>query len=628
VVNELQLRYVLGEFELEPETHRLLKSGEQIHLSNKPFKVLTFLIEHRNRIVSREELLEHFWDGHDVYEETLTRCIATIRKALSDSTDIPRFIETKWAEGYRFVHPVEEVASDFEIERTRAIKIVVEEESETQALPSRTVFSWNRAKTIAALAVVAFVAIGAGMWYRSSTRTADVRSVAVIPLRNLTGNDENTYICDGISESVLTALSQYSDLKVIARGSSFRFEDDADPIEIGKALNVESVLVGAVRRTNETFRISARLLSTADGSVIWAGETTDRPASEMLTLQHEIARTVSNGLRRRAGGSSEHIRPTDNLDAYQNYLKGRYYWNLRTIESLRKSLEFYGRAAEIDAGFSLAYSGMADSYQLLAEYRGMKSGEAFSRARRAAEKAIELDNNSAEAHNALAYTLAFYDWKWEPAEREFLRAIELNPNYASAHQWYSELLTTLGRFDEAEREAKIALESDPLSLVIQIDVASVYYMTRRYDKTIELVNGVLKTDPKWVWGHIYHWVVYEQMGLEAESVAAWANAVEYGWGGKDADELRAAYAAGGKHAFWTTYLQQSESPQNARTHLAWDRILCYLRLGDRDKTFEWLERSYAERDRWIMNIRFDPQFDSIRSDPRYPELLRRIGLEP
>jgi DNA-binding winged helix-turn-helix (wHTH) protein len=145
VVNELQLRYVLGEFELEPETHRLLKSGEQIHLSNKPFKVLTFLIEHRNRIVSREELLEHFWDGHDVYEETLTRCIATIRKALSDSTDIPRFIETKWAEGYRFVHPVEEVASDFEIERTRAIKIVVEEESETQALPSRTVFSWNRA---------------------------------------------------------------------------------------------------------------------------------------------------------------------------------------------------------------------------------------------------------------------------------------------------------------------------------------------------------------------------------------------------------------------------------------------------------------------------------------------------
>ncbi len=627
--NESQIRYLIGEFELEPGTHRLLRNGEAIHLTNKPFKVLHYLVIHRDRIVSRNELLEQFWDGHLVYEETLTKSIGAIRKAFGDSSESPRFVETHWAEGYRFVHQVEERVSQIEIERIRGVKIVVEEEN-SEAVAAVTSISRVRRSTklLAACAILATVVLGVGIAYRGYTRTSSVRSVAVIPFRNLTGDSENNYLCDGISESLLTAISRDRDLKVIARGSSFRYNDETDPIDFGRKLDVESVLVGAVTGNNGSFRISARLLNTADGSVLWAGETSDLPASNMLFLQDEIARTVSGGLRERTGKPVEYIRQTDNLDAYQNYLKGRYYWNLRTIESLNKSLEFYERAVALDARFSLAYSGMADSYQLLAEYRGMKTSEAFARARLAALKAVELDESSAEAHNTLAYILAFYDWEWKPAEQEFLRAIELNPNYATAHQWYSELLTTLGRWEEAEREIKIAHKCDPLSLVIQIDIASVYYMTRRFDQTIEQVNRVLETDPKWVWGYIYLWVTYEQKGMDAESAAAWANAVEFGWGGKDAEELRAAYAAGGRKAFWTKYLEQSNNPEEANHHLAWDRILCYLRLEDHDKTFEWLERSYKDRDRWIMNVRLDPQFDSIRQDPRYPEFVRRIGLEP
>ena len=633
---QLSKRLVFDEFELDTGKLSLIRDGVPVHIPRKPFRVLLYLIENRERVVSRSELLDAFWEGHDVYEDTLTKCVGNIRKALDDRSEIPKFIQTQWAEGYRFVHTVNEIPSDVILESTRGLRIRLEEEyvapTDDPVIVRSGAGSWrSTALTISAVAIVA--AMVTAMWYlavgRSSGETITrVRSVAVLPLRNLTGDPANDYLCEGISESLISTLSQNRGLKVIAQGSSFKYRDDPDPVDAGRSLNVESVLVGAIRKSGGRLRISARLLSTTDRTVLWAGETADRPAEDIFALQDEISRNASMGLRGRSSAEIAVNRRTRNMDAYQSYLKGRYLWKLRTVASLLESVSYYKKAAELDPAFSLAYAGMADSYQLLAEYRGMKTSDAFDAARKAALKAIELDDTAAEGHNALAYTLAFYDWKWNDAEHEFAKAIELNPNYAIAHQWYSELLTTLGRFDEAEREALFAFELDPLSVSAESDVVAVYYMTRRQDQAIAQANKTLAKDPNFSWGHIFLWVAYEQKGMEAESVAEWAKAVRIGWGDEQADALLSAYKSGGKTAFWRKYLEQSNDPSSSNIRLAWDRVICYLRLDDRDQVFAWLEKSYDERDRWIMNIRYDPQFDSIRNDSRYVDLVRRVGLEP
>jgi TolB-like protein/DNA-binding winged helix-turn-helix (wHTH) protein len=393
MIGQLHKRYLLEDYRLEPEKQLLSQGERPVRLPKKPFQVLLHLIEHRDRYVSRAELLELFWEGHEVYDDALRKCIGTIRKALDDQSDTPRFVETRWGVGYRYIGPVEEQlvqeeTTIVEIEKTRGVRIVVEEEEiqdETAITENATVNltpapalslppAPKRYTKMTALALI-FLAVAIGavvlLSYRRQPPAAEgarapIRSIAVLPLRNLTNDPANEYLSDGITESLITALSRIEGLKVVSRGSVFVFKGkDVDPQEAGKKLGVAAVLEGSLRKSGDQIRVDVRLVNTEDGRVLWAGDSYDLNHEDALAVEDTIARQVVAGLRIKLTSEAEQQfakRYTNDTEAYQAYLKGRYFREQRTAESLKKADEFFQRAVAKDPRFALAYAGLADNY--------------------------------------------------------------------------------------------------------------------------------------------------------------------------------------------------------------------------------------------------------------------------
>ncbi|MGZ8847837.1 MAG: winged helix-turn-helix domain-containing protein, partial [Pyrinomonadaceae bacterium] len=423
---EIQKIYRLEEFELDPNKRRLSDAdGKAVHLSHKPFQVLLYFIENRDRIVSRQELLDQFWEGRDVYDITLTKCVGAIRKALGENTETPRFIETRWAEGYRYIGPLEEIEARVSAE-TKA-KLVTEEdldeslggdlstvpaekltaptkalEPSAPALPSAAPvergISRGRNVRIAIVAVVMIAgALSAFFLLRPAAppeSLATIRSLAVLPLKNVPDDSNYEYLSDGITEGLITALSQIENLKVISHGSVLRFKRrDADPREVGRQLGVASILEGSVRRDGERVRVSVRLVKTADGSVLWAGETYERSINDLATLQDEITSQLATKLEAKLLGQDHASTPRHSRDAeaYQLYLKGRFFWNKRTQDGIEKSIEFFNQAIARDQKYAVAYSALAESFVLQSLWGSTSSRESNSKARDAAEKAMVLD---------------------------------------------------------------------------------------------------------------------------------------------------------------------------------------------------------------------------------------------
>jgi TolB-like protein/DNA-binding winged helix-turn-helix (wHTH) protein len=651
MAEQFRKRYRLGEFEIEPEKRLLKRKNKTVHLAHKPFIVLLYLIENRERLVKRDELLERFWDGCDVYDVNLSKCVGAIRKALGERHDSSRFIETRWAEGYRYIGPLEEEVIEELLPSVGIQKTLVDDtvhdkdtsEIETglyqdDALSaSADVKITSRPVLISiCIAILLFVVGGAALlFYRypsvpESSKTP-VRSIAVLPLKNLSGDQSNEYFSDGLTDSLITALSKVDELKVISRGSVFRYKGkDVDPREVGNRLNVAAVLEGSVRRSGDSIQVTVRLVSAEDGSVLWAGETYERSIGDILTLQDEIARNIVAGLRVQLTGSSEQRlakRYTNNVEAYQLYLKGRYFWNKRTVESLKKSVEHFEQAIAKDPDYALAYTGLADCYQLLAEYHlATPPKEGFAKARTSAIRALEIDSNLAEAHTSLAYTLAFYDWDFVNAEKEFRRALELDPNYATAHLWYSEYLVAMGRFDEALVENKRALQLDPTSLVANIDLVSFHYVTRQFDQSIAHSQKVLEMEPDSAYVYVYLSFSYGKKGMKREAAEAYIKSVELFGEEREAEELRRILEKNGVKAMWQHRLEQVNAPVKRDAFSAQWRALFYLRIGDKEKALDWLEKAYERRDRWVINMKYSPELDDLHAEPRFQELLRRINL--
>jgi TolB-like protein/DNA-binding winged helix-turn-helix (wHTH) protein/Tfp pilus assembly protein PilF len=659
MAEQFQKRYRLGEFEIDVDKRLLKRKNKAVHLAHKPFDVLLYLIENRDRLVKRDELLEHFWDGCDVYDVNLSKCVGAIRKALGERHDSSRFIETRWAEGYRYIGPLDEEAMASlpltDTQQSNANNISVTESrpenfaaDKTSALPVETlgaepVSFTERLRQIKTSRPVLFGIFGALvlllisgatlMIYRFPSRPTEktpVRSVAVLPLKNLSGDQANEYFSDGLTESLITALSKIDGLKVISRSSVFRFKGkDVAPEEVGKILGVAAVLEGSIKRDNDYLQATVRLVSVEDGSVLWASEVYERSIGDIFALQDEIARNIAAGLRVRLSGVSEARlakRYTDNVEAYQLYLKGRYFWNKRTIENLKKSTEYYEQAIAKDPKYALAYTGLADCYQLLAEYDATTPKEGFTKARAAATKALEIDDQLAEAHTSLAYTLSFYEWDWASAEKEFKRALELNPNYITAHQWYSEYLVAMGRFDEALDENKRALQLDPTSLIVNIDLISYYYMTRQFDLAIQHSHKVIEMDPNFAYGYVFLSFSLGQKGMKQEAAEAYIKSVELFGEVREAEELRKTLTRIGVKAMWLRRLEQVDTSAKRETFSAQWRALFYIWIGDKDKALDWLDRALERRDRWIINMKYSPEMDSLRSEPRFQDLLRRINL--
>lgn len=660
---EIQKIYRLEEFELDPNKRRLSGAdGKAVHLSHKPFQVLLYFIENRERIVSRQELLGQFWEGRDVYDVTLTKCVGAIRKALGENTETPRFIETRWAEGYRYIGPLEEIEAG--ISAGSKAKLVREEDldesvggglstvpAESLTAPIKALEPFAPALPGAApgegsklspgwwvrIAIVAVVTIGAVLLAFLLLRPAappeslaTIRSLAVLPLKNVPDDSNYEYLSDGVTEGLITALSQIENLKVISHGSVLRFKRrDADPREVGRQLGVASILEGSIRRDGERVRVSVRLVKSADGSVLWAGETYERSINDLATLQDEITSQLATKLEAKLLGQDHASTPRHSRDpeAYQLYLKGRFFWNKRTQDGIEKSIEFFNQAIARDPKYAMAYSALAESFVLQSLWGSTSSRESNSKARDAAEKAMVLDVTLAEPHVALALIKEQYDWDWIGAEREFQQALKLNPNYATAHQWYGEFLVFMERTEEAIKALRRAKELDPLSPIINTQVGYPYYCARQYDEAIVEFKKALELEPNFAPALNYLARSYQAKGMDDEAMSTFHKAVEHSGGSPVmAARLGWAYAKTGKTAEARRILRELEAEAKTRYVAPCLIAALYVGLGDNEEAFVWLEKAFQERDVLLMTLNIESHLDPLRSDRRFQDLVRRVGL--
>jgi len=485
------------------------------------------------------------------------------------------------------------------------------------------------AMLLIALGSLLLAAMSVGL-YLYLGRGGAIDSVAVLPFVNASGNPDTEYVSDGVTENLINSLSQLPNLRVVARSSVFRYKGrEADPQKAGSELKVRAVLTGRVVQRGESLSISAELVDVRDNSQVW-GQQYQRKMSDILSIQEDIAREISEKLRVKLSRDEEKLvtkRYTENTDAYNVYLQGRYYWNKRTGEGLQKAIEHFQHAIQKDPGFARAYAGLADSYNLINLYGDVAPADSFPKAEAAARKALELDGQLAEAHTSLGYALSYYDWDWKGAEKEFLAAIRLNPNYATAHHWYALHLTTVGRSNEAITQAERALELDPLSLIINRDLGRVYQHARQYDRAISQYRKTLELEPNFPGVHHRLGLVYLGKLMFDEAVRQFGQ--ESFTGIQDWDnQASIAYAQMGlgnksEAAKIVEKLKRSSERQYVPAYVL--AVAC-TGLGETDEAIKWLEKAFAERSRSLVGIKVDFRLDPLRSDPRFQDLLKRMKL--
>ncbi len=470
---------------------------------------------------------------------------------------------------------------------------------------------------------------GSGYWYYAQRSTKQIDSIAVLPFVNESGSVDVEYLSDGMTETLINSLSQLPGLSVKARSSVFHYKGkEISPQTIGNELSVRAILNGRVIQRGDNLTLSLELVDAQTGNQIW-GEQYNRKMMELVSLQSEIARDVSNKLRTKLTGAEQQQvakNYTANTEAYQLYLQGRFYWNKRTDEGGKKAFEYFQQAIDKDPNYALAYIGLAETHLL------DRFPDRFVKASALALKALEIDPTLGEAHNVLAQIKESGEWNFAEAEKEYKRAIELNPNYATAYHWYAEFLAEMGRFDESFAMYKRALELDPLSLAISTDLGMAYYYARQYDRAIEHLKKLVELDPNYVRTHDYLAKVYEEKGMFEEAITEIEklNALR----GEDMQEftrdkakVEDALRKSGAKGYWQKILEfNKEGIQKGNSVYPPDMAMLYARLGERDEAFRWLEKAYEERSVPLTRLKVSPEWDNIRSDPRFQELLRRIGL--
>jgi eukaryotic-like serine/threonine-protein kinase len=485
-------------------------------------------------------------------------------------------------------------------------------------------------KLAAVLILVALVLGGVGVAAYLHARNTEIaiESIAVLPFVNQNRDPETEYLSDGLTESIINSLTQLPNLRVTPSASAFRFKGkDIDPVAAGKELGVRAVLTGKMMQRGDNLTISAALIDVRDNKQLW-GEQYNRKIADALAVQQEISREISERLRTKLSGEEQRQltrRDTSNPEAYDFYLKGRYYWNKRTAENVRKAIEQFQQAADRDPNYALAYAGLADCYCLLELYAGTPASETLPKAKAFAERALQLDNSLAEAHTSLGYT---YDglWQWGKAEDEFKRSIELNPSYPTAHQWYGILLLVEGRLDEALTETKRAQELDPLSLAIGQIVSQVYLARGDVNSAIEEARKVIDLDPRYPRGHSQLGFAYLRQGNYSEGTAELRKAVDLSSDRQAFAGLGYAYAVSGRRAEALAILKELETRYERHEALGQDLAAVYAGLGDKNQAFAWLEKDFQARSGVLSRTRWYVYFESLRSDPRYADLFRRMGL--
>jgi TolB-like protein/DNA-binding winged helix-turn-helix (wHTH) protein len=641
------------DFEVDVRARQLRKHGTRIKLHGQPFQMLLMLLEPAGEVVSREQMQEKLWpaDTFVDFEHSLNTSIKRLRQALNDSATEPRFIETLPRVGYRFIAPVTSTAgnesvADLDAQTLQGPSPVSGIPGTTdQASSPRHSFAWFLGFALAGVAIAGvFIAFnvartrdrlsgvfrpsnnGAGL---SATAKKSRRSVAVLPLQNLSADPSQNYFADGMTDELTTDLAQFADLRVISRTSAMHYKDgNKTAPQIGKELGVDALVEGSVERVGDRVRIRAQLIDCATDRHLWA-QSYDREMKDVLSMQTEAAKEIAEQIRGSVSppAPSRETNPVPvDPEAYEAYLKGRYFWNKRTPDGLNKSIEYFGQAISKDPSFAAAYAGLADAYSLLGS-DVLPADVASSKARANASKAIELDSNIAEGHAALALVEFYYDWNWKQSEQEFRRAIELNPNYATAHQWYSHYLTAMLRFPEAVEQAEAAQQIDPLSLAINATLASRYRHAGRIDDAMRLDQRTLEMDPNFISAHISLAAVYEDQ-------RAWQQALdEYNKVISVSPSDPAALAGAG---FVYAQLGQKEDARKiivqmkeaAKKHYvsSFEMASIFAGLDDATNAMLWLEKAYQQRESQIPFLSSDGHFNSLHQDPRFQNLVKRLNL--
>ncbi|HXE76039.1 MAG TPA: tetratricopeptide repeat protein [Candidatus Xenobia bacterium] len=627
---ETQNFYEFGPFRLLASEGLLLRDNQPVPLPPKAIDTLLVLVRQSGHVVLKDELMQEVWPDTFVEESNLTQNIFLLRKALGEGSEGQTYIETIPKRGYRFVAPVRSTGAEsvhiLVHERTRA-QLVVEED---EAAEKRLLAARPRRGRWLALAAVLVAAVGFGSWALWNARkpvAPSIHSLAVLPFVPIGGTEEDKILGLGLADTLITRLSSLEPIVVRPTSAVRRYAGPTQNAqEAGRQQRVDAVLEGSLQRSADRIRVSVRLVRVQDGLTLWA-DTFDGASTDILDLQDSIATQTASALaveltgERRARLAKRH---TENPQAYQFYLKGRYFWSQRTAEGLKKGLECFQQAVELDPRYAPGYVGIADSYIVLANYGYLTQHEAKPKAKAAVLRALELDNTLAEAHLSLAGILAEYDYRIPEAEREFERALALDPNYANAHHWYAAHLEAVGRFDKAIAEAKRAQELDPISPRITVDVGRAYCYARKYEQAIEQYRNALHLDPAFAPARVELGLAYSNMGLHEQAIAV-LEENQRRTGGVSGS-LGYAYARGGRRQEALKTLAAMEHRWNQeKIGAAWIAAV-YAGLGDKERALGWLEMAYLQRETYMLKAQ--PQWDTLRSEPRFQDLLRRMSLPP
>jgi TolB-like protein/DNA-binding winged helix-turn-helix (wHTH) protein/tetratricopeptide (TPR) repeat protein len=632
----LQLQHSVrfgDDFELDPRAHELRRAGRPLKLERIPLKVLCLLLENPGQLITRDQILAAVW-GSDVHMDTdnsINGAIRKLRQVLGDSCDQPRFISTVSGEGYRFIAPVQD-----------PVEPAAEPPHDPVALrrgwKHRIFFRSNLAIAVglivllSALAAIAYLSKprSAGVMPTSSARTM----IAVLPFENLTGDSSQEYFSDGMTEEMIAELTGLDPQRfgVIARTSVMHYKANHLPLaQIARELGVQYVVEGSVRRDPERVRVTAQLIQVKDQTHLWS-RNYDRELDTVVTVQDDIARAISSEISQTLGGRDvvpmRRVAGTTSYEAFDLYLKGLYFWNKRTSEGFARAAEYFKQAIDKDPNYAQAYAGLADTYGLMSTWYLAPQKEFMPKARAAALKALAINDRLAEAHTALALVTENYDYDWRTTETEFRRAIELSPDYATAHQWYAEFLSWQGRFDEAFAESERARQLDPLSTIIASDYASILYYSRQSDRLVRQCRSVLEMDSN---ASRCQWLLFLTYVSQARCDDA-QQFVPTAYSQDDAPSVAALKAflygrCGHNHDARAALKDLAKLEGRLNIQRVPILLGAYLGVNANDQTMKLLEEAYSQHSNAVVALKVDPMYDALRSDPRFQDLLHRLTLD-
>ncbi|HEV2103605.1 MAG TPA: tetratricopeptide repeat protein [Candidatus Acidoferrum sp.] len=645
-----------GVFEADMEAGELRKHGLRLKLSEQPFQILMMLVARPGEVVSREVLRERLWpsDTFVDFDHGLNNAVMRLREVLGDSSDHPRFIETLPRRGYRFIAPVELKGAQANIPSQQSVPDekagVVSGVSgnngagDSEKLVAGAPREHSRRFSISRIAVLV-AAVLAGSALISGITVHYVRgvnaskgkanrssSLVVLPLENLSGDKEQDYFADGMTDDLIANLAKIHSLRVISRSTAMAYKGTHKPLpQIASELNVDAVVEGTVMRVGSSVRITAELVQVSTDQHLWA-DTYESPIGDVLALQNRVSSAIVDQIRiNLTKEDKERLaqKPSVSPEAYEDYLKGRYYWNKRSGDGFEKAIGYFEEATRRDPQYALAYAGLADCYGIIGAtiYGRLPASEAAPKAKAAAIRALEIDPSLAAAETSLATAKFNYDWDWAGAAEGFKKAIQLDPSYSTAYQRYSLYLSAMGKFDDSFEQIKKARELEPLSISINTSLGWRLYLAREYDRSIAQLRETLEMDPSSEWAHLNLGQAYEQKGQFGPAIEELQKALELSHSSPlTISALAHAEALSGNHAAANKLLGQLEALSKKQYVSPYYVAIVYLGLGKNEVAINWLEQAYADHSNGLVFLKVEPELDPLRKNPRFIALQNRLNF--